>query len=238
MKLFRVKAVIYKDFKEILRNPSLYFMIIMPILLALYFKFLSASLASEGSTESFNDLLVYIIIAFSLTMPLGCITISILAEENEKGTLQSLIETPLKPVELLLGKAFLGTVSSLITSVISLIALGIPFNIQWHDYLSLLLYIAMIICFALGFGLITKTIGQSAFFIFIVLILSMTLFVEIFKSANVSNILIYLLNYFPMNIAFFIHIHKEPFHLFYLLLWFLLSAIFLFVIYRFKTRKI
>ncbi|MDM8328523.1 ABC transporter permease, partial [Staphylococcus felis] len=194
MKLFRVKAVIYKDFKEILRNPSLYFMIIMPILLALYFKFLSASLASEGSTESFNDLLVYIIIAFSLTMPLGCITISILAEENEKGTLQSLIETPLKPVELLLGKAFLGTVSSLITSVISLIALGIPFNIQWHDYLSLLLYIAMIICFALGFGLITKTIGQSAFFIFIVLILSMTLFVEIFKSANVSNILIYLLN--------------------------------------------
>lgn len=145
MKLFRVKAVIYKDFKEILRNPSLYFMIIMPILLALYFKFLSASLASEGSTESFNDLLVYIIIAFSLTMPLGCITISILAEENEKGTLQSLIETPLKPVELLLGKAFLGTVSSLITSVISLIALGIPFNIQWHDYLSLLLYIAMII---------------------------------------------------------------------------------------------
>ncbi|REI12202.1 ABC transporter permease [Staphylococcus felis] len=238
MKLFRVKAVIYKDFKEILRNPSLYFMIIMPILLALYFKFLSASLASEGSTESFNDLLVYIIIAFSLTMPLGCITISILAEENEKGTLQSLIETPLKPVELLLGKAFLGTVSSLITSVISLIALGIPFNIQWHDYLSLLLYIAMIICFALGFGLITKTIGQSAFFIFIVLILSMTLFVEIFKSANVSNILIYLLNYFTMNIAFFIHIHKEPFHLFYLLLWFLLSAIFLFVIYRFKTRKI
>lgn len=237
MKLSRIKAIIYKDYKEVLRNPSLYLMMVIPILMAIYFKFLSQSLPNNSESTSLEPLLLLLVLSFSIVAPLGTITITILAEENEKSTLNSLIETPMKPFELLIGKIILGIVISIFTSIIAVTILPFSLSLYWYDWIGLCMFIILIGCIALIFGLLSSTVGQASFYAFIILLLSFSLFSEIFKEANISNWFIKILDFFPTNLIYYDHVHTTPFNLIYLLIWCLFAYTLLHIVYITKTRK-
>jgi ABC-2 type transport system permease protein len=82
--------------------------------------------------------------------------------ERERGTLEQLIVTPIKPWELMLGKLLPYTVTSSIGAVVALVAGWLLFGVEVQGSLGLLAALSLLFLIgSLGLGLLISTVSQT-----------------------------------------------------------------------------
>ena len=102
MNTTRLSALLEKDLKEAIRNPSIIFMPIIILFVSFFYSFIMSEI---GNATSATILMQFIVVNMAFVMVATATIITMFAEENEKGTLKGLIETPASKVEILLSKA-------------------------------------------------------------------------------------------------------------------------------------
>ena len=136
MSITRLSALLEKDFKEATRNPSIIFMPLIILLLSFFYRFIMAEINDVPSAISTMQL---IIINMSFIMVATATIINMFAEENEKGTLKGLIESPASKLEILISKVIVMTILTIIASILSLVILGNSIEFSFQTYIGLVL---------------------------------------------------------------------------------------------------
>lgn len=204
MKMNRLTALFEKELKETWRNPSVYLMPLLVIGLTLLYHFMLNEMETNKEQKIF---FIVLIINFSFIMCNTVITLQSIAEENDKKTLIGLIQTPTTMLEILLSKALLGILLSVIISVISLLLLGQSFSINWSGFVSLLLLLIFYTCLGILAGLLSNTIGQSQFYNFIIIFLFGMAQMKMFLDTN--EIIDKILSFVPSNLVFTLLLEKK-----------------------------
>lgn len=101
-------------------------------------------------------------IAIVMTLIGTLLTALVISREWERGTMEALLSTPVKPIEMILGKVvpyfFLGLLSMTISALISVWLFGIPFR---GSIWALALSSSVFLFSALGLGLLISTLSRS-----------------------------------------------------------------------------
>ena len=119
------------------------------------------------------------LIGVILTMTMMMITSMAIVKERETGTLEQLVTTPLRPVELMLGKIvpyiFVGYAQTTVALVVAILVFGVPIR---GSLIGLYSVTFLYIVSYLGLGLLVSTVARSqqqamqmSFFIFLPTIL-------------------------------------------------------------------
>ncbi len=102
------------------------------------------------------------LVVLLITMVTSLLTGLSIVKEKEKGTLEQLMVTPVKPIHLILGKTIpyllIGFVELCIFIIFVLLWFGIPFK---GSYFVLLLFAAVYMMSSLGIGILTSTIART-----------------------------------------------------------------------------
>lgn len=102
------------------------------------------------------------LVVLLITMVTSLLTGLSIVKEKEKGTLEQLMVTPVKPIHLILGKTIpyllIGFVELCIFIVLVLLWFGIPFK---GSFFVLLLFAAIYMMSSLGIGILTSTIART-----------------------------------------------------------------------------
>ena len=231
MKMNRLTALFEKELKETWRNPSVYLMPLLIIGLTLLYHFMLNEMETNKEQKIF---FIVLIINFSFIMCNTVITLQSIAEENDKKTLIGLIQTPTTMLEILLSKALLGILLSVIISVISLILLGQSFSIDWSGVISLLLLLIFYTCLGILAGLLSNTIGKSQFYNFIIIFLFGMAQMKMFLDTN--EIIDKILSFIPSNLVFTLLLENETNNLIYLSIWVIIIIILTILTYRKRSR--
>lgn len=165
--LKRIGAIFIKELQDIGTNLNVMFMYILPLLMLFIYKTLIPDFPAAWSTS------------FALVMLVGevgtLVPAMLIAEEKEKKTLEVLMLSPAKPVEIFAGKGLLTFVSILIFSVIVMLISGIPLAAYPVIILSTILTSITCIIFGMIIGLLSQNqmatgiIGLPIFLPFIML---------------------------------------------------------------------
>jgi ABC-2 type transport system permease protein len=139
---------------------------------------------------------------------LAAITIMVaslgIARERELGTLEQLMVTPLRPVEMVIGKAIpavvIGYIVFLLMLAISLIGFGVPMRGSW----PLLLVLAAFYLFVeLGWGIMASAISrsqlQALLLVFVFIMVEMVFSGYAFPVENMPTALQVVSNLFPIK---------------------------------------
>ena len=231
MKMNRLTALFEKELKETWRNPSVYLMPLLVIGLTLLYHFMLNEMETNKEQKIF---FIVLIINFSFIMCNTAITLQSIAEENDKKTLIGLIQTPTTMLEILLSKALLGIILSVIISVISLLLLGQSFSINWSGFVSLLLLLIFYTCLGILAGLLSNTIGKSQFYNFIIIFLFGMAQMKMFLDTN--EIIDKILSFVPSNLVFTLLLEDEANNLIYLSIWVISIVILTILTYRKRSR--
>lgn len=119
------------------------------------------------------------LIGVILTMTMMMITSMAIVKEKETGTLEQLVTTPLRPVELMIGKIvpyiFVGYAQTTVALVVAILVFGVPIR---GSLLGLYSVTFLYIVAYLGLGLLVSTVARSqqqamqmSFFLFLPTIL-------------------------------------------------------------------
>jgi ABC-2 type transport system permease protein len=121
------------------------------------------------------------LVVLLITMVTSLLTGLSIVKEKEKGTLEQLMVTPVKPIHLIFGKTTLymamGFIQLCIFIVFVLLWFGIPFR---GSFFTLILFAAVYMMSSLGIGILTSTIARTPqqvlfliwFFLFFFILLS------------------------------------------------------------------
>lgn len=231
MKMNRLTALFEKELKETWRNPSVYLMPLLVIGLTLLYHFMLNEMETNKEQKIF---FIVLIINFSFIMCNTAITLQSIAEENDKKTLIGLIQTPTTMLEILLSKALLGIILSVIISVISLLLLGQSFSINWSGFVSLLLLLIFYTCLGILAGLLSNTIGKSQFYNFIIIFLFGMAQMKMFLDTN--EIIDKILSFVPSNLVFTLLLEDVANNLIYLSIWVISIVILTIMTYRKRSK--
>ena len=231
MKMNRLTALFEKELKETWRNPSVYLMPLLVIGLTLLYHFMLNEMETNKEQKIF---FIVLIINFSFIMCNTVITLQSIAEENDKKTLIGLIQTPTTMLEILLSKALLGIILSVIISVISLLLLEQSFSINWSGFVSLLLLLIFYTCLGILAGLLSNTIGKSQFYNFIIIFLFGMAQMKMFLDTN--EIIDKILSFVPSNLVFTLLLEEEANNLIYLSIWVISIVILTIMTYRKRSK--
>lgn len=116
MKLARINAIVLKELQDIKTNSSVTVMYVLPIILAMLYKYLIPGLP-HGMPLGFGLLILVVMVGMYVPSMM-------IAEEKEKNTIEVLMLSPAKPTEVLIGKGILTFLSILLTSVILVAVAG------------------------------------------------------------------------------------------------------------------
>lgn len=102
------------------------------------------------------------LVVLLITMVTSLLTGLSIVREKEKGTLEQLMVTPVKPIHLIFGKTipylFIGFAELFIFIVFVLLWFGIPFK---GSFFVLLLFAAVYMMSSLGIGILTSTVART-----------------------------------------------------------------------------
>jgi ABC-2 type transport system permease protein len=139
---------------------------------------------------------------------LAAITIMVaslgIARERELGTLEQLMVTPLRPVEMVIGKAIpavvIGYIVFLLMLTISLIGFGVPMRGSWPLLLGLAAFYLFV---ELGWGIMASAISrsqlQSLLLVFVFIMVEMVFSGYAFPVENMPTALQMVSNLFPIK---------------------------------------
>jgi len=156
MNLGRVLAIFQKDLKDFMKNMSLIFMPLLPIILSALYARLGSSIDEEMPLA-----MIYIVVGTTYAaVTAGCIMVS-MAEENEKKTLRGLIMSPASYGEIITGKSLVTALMTIISLVISVSLMGGSALLDVQQIIGLILLFFFFLFLGIGFGLYVKTIAMT-----------------------------------------------------------------------------
>ncbi len=105
------------------------------------------------------------LIAVIMMLITAILTSLTVVREKEKGTIEQLIITPVKPYEIMVGKIlpylFIGLLDMLIVFVVGILVFGVPFK---GNFIYLFIFSTIFAICGLGIGLLISTIADSQLF--------------------------------------------------------------------------
>lgn len=113
---YKIKALFVKDMKNLMRNPNIAIMLLLPILFALlYTRIMTVPVEAEMFLGQY-------IFHLCTIMNIGVVPISVvamsIAEEKEKNTLRTLMLSNVSAIEFMIAKLLLGLVLFLVVNVL------------------------------------------------------------------------------------------------------------------------
>ncbi|MGG3988616.1 ABC transporter permease [Bacillus smithii] len=109
--LRRIQAIFVKDWKDLLKNSYMLFTVVFPLLFAAWI----------GRMEAASEFARLLPINLALVLVGAFLQAAIIAEEKEKNTLRGLLLSPVKPLEIFIGKSLLSaflTIAVVIGSIL------------------------------------------------------------------------------------------------------------------------
>lgn len=145
----RFNALVTKEMKDMVKNKNVFFMFLLPLLMAFLFSKITPDMTPKESS----------VIAIYMGIVMGgvYVTAMIVAEEKEKNTLKVLMLSPATPFEVLLGKSFITFVILLIVSVLSTVITGSGLG----NVPIFLVTILLSSIFTIGIGLIVGLLSPN-----------------------------------------------------------------------------
>lgn len=173
MGLRRIFSIFEKDIKEFFRNGALLTLPIVPIVLALVYNRISGG--------DIPLMLRYLIIGTGLASVTTSMIMTMIADENEKGTLRNLILSPASWLEILVGKSLAVFTLSIVTLVISFAIIGTDGFFTFKVLLGLTLLFLFFLFLGIGLGLHVKSVSAvSAYIMPVLFIFGFTPMIEVF----------------------------------------------------------
>lgn len=180
----RVRAIITKDWKDLIKN----YYILISILLPLGFAFMISRLGTDDAS------MLSMPINIALVMTGAFVQASMMAEEKEKSTLRVLLLSPATTLEIMMGKSVLSAVITSIVVAGSIIISGI--KVPGLFFLSIMIILSLIIFISLGtiIGLISRTVMETSIVGLPILVIFIygSVFGSMFDSSVVTKIITYL----------------------------------------------
>jgi len=172
MNITRIGAIFEKDMKDFMKNPSLFIMPLMPILMAFLYERI-------GNGEELPLLMIYIIIGTTFAANAsGCLMI-MMVEEKEKMTLRGLMMSPASIVDIIFGKSLVAILLTVGSLVISLSIIGFTGTNSFQAIIGLFFALLFFILLGIGIGLFVKTIASTQVYLTpILFIFGMTPFID------------------------------------------------------------
>ncbi|EUJ28310.1 ABC-type transport system involved in multi-copper enzyme maturation, permease component [Listeria grayi] len=233
MHMNRIHAMIEKDLKEFLRNPALFFMPLVVFLFSYIYR-----MVSQSTPNGPHSTLIYSVISMAFIAASAAVILALMTEEQEKGTLEGLTESPATSIEILSSKAVIGIIISIITTIISLFILNLPVHLQPIEYAALVILLLLFTMFGLIAGLLAKSAGSSTFYnMLLFFIFGMSIMYELFFPAIGSPLFEKIILFLPSNLAYHLHADNKPINFVYLSIWLIAAIIVLTAVFKSNTKK-
>ncbi|SIQ61651.1 ABC transporter permease [Priestia flexa] len=146
----RVSAILFKDWKDLLKNSYMLFTLGFPLIFAV----MIGEMELDGPFVTFP-------INFALVIS-GCfVQAAMVAEEKEKNTLRGLLLSPASTIEILVGKSALSAIITIVVIVASVFLSGYqPPSIL---IFSLTVFLCLLIYITIGtlLGLLSRTVMET-----------------------------------------------------------------------------
>jgi len=229
MNISRICAIFEKDLKDFMRNTSLLFMPLLPIILAILY-------SRMGESEEMPIMMSYLVVGTVFTaVSTGCLMI-MMAEEKEKKTLRGLIQSPASFIDIIIGKSLVTTLLTVISLFISLLLLGIEPFLNVKAIIALFFTFIFFLLLGIGIGLFVKTVAMTtAYMMPILFLFGFTPFVD-FLNLDKGSIVLKIAYAFPIPQLIRLDETGSWRHVGVVALWMLGAALFAYICFI-RTRK-
>lgn len=235
MKMNRVLAIFEKDFKEYFRNMSLFTTMILPIFMALLFANINLGVEAESSATLPTEI-VYLVIGmtFAAVMYNGMATM--MSEENEKGTLRGLIQSPATLTDIIVGKSLVVVLMTFVSLIVSIVIMTGLASWPFRSIIGILLLGLFFLALGLVVGLLVKSVATTAVYTMpIMFIFGFTPYIE-FIVQNPEHTARRIADKFPLYQAMNIHQEINVASSFVILTGWVVAALLL-TVWAFKKRS-
>lgn len=231
MQMARILAIFEKDLKDFMKNMSLIFMPILPIILAVLYARIGSSIG-----EAMPLMMIYIIVGTTYAaVTAGGIMIS-MAEENEKKTLRGLTMSPASYGEIIMGKSLVTGLMTIISLVISVSVMGGTALLDVQQIIGLILLFFFFLFLGIGFGLFVKSIAMTTPYLMpIMFIFGFTPMIEQLGFSE-NSMVIKVANVFPIMQMLKLEDTSSWFPLVIVAIWTLAAAFIAFLFFQRATK--
>ena len=191
MNISRISAIFEKDLKDFMKNMMLFFMPILPILLA-------AMYSRIGGEEEMPLAMIYVVIGTALAGVTYTCLAFMMAEEKEKNTLRGLVISPATMLDVIIGKSLVVILLTLVSVIVSLWLIGFEQFTNFQAIAGLIVALLFFTLLGAGVGMIVKSVASTQIYLMPVLFLfGMTPMVD-FLGLSKESIVLKSLNMFPL----------------------------------------
>lgn len=191
MNIQRIAAIFEKDLKEFMKNSMLFFMPLLPIILAIFY-------GRMGAEEEMPAMVIYIVVGITFSAVTSACMMIMMAEEHEKNTLRGLIISPASFLDIILGKSLVTALLTFISLIISLYFVGFELFFSIQAIIGLCLLFFFFLFLGIGVGLFVKSVGMtSAYMMPIMFFFGFTSMVE-FLNFKEDSIVLKVADTFPI----------------------------------------
>ncbi|AIQ48641.1 hypothetical protein R70723_24070 [Paenibacillus sp. FSL R7-0273] len=199
MSVRRISAIFEKDIKDLMKNLSLIITVIVPIIIALVLKRVSAE-------ADLPVAMTYVIIGGLFAVVTSGTIMSMMAEENEKKTLRGLIQSPASLVDILIGKSLVTILATLFSLIITLLITGIEPFLNLKALLGLVLLLLFFLLFGTAVALYSKSVaGTTAYLMPFTFVFGFTPMIGTLGIVSKDGIIAQILARFPVMQAIEVH---------------------------------
>ncbi|RXK18619.1 ABC transporter permease subunit [Macrococcus sp. DPC7161] len=232
MNITRIMAIAEKDVKEFMRNMALLTMPILPILLGVFYGKLGDK---EPMPDKIATAMVVLILAVTFSSVCTSGMMTMLAEENEKGTLRGLINSPASMIDILLGKSIVVIFFTIISIIGSMWMMHPNVSINYRWIVGGVLFMLFFLLIGTALGLHVKTVASTSVYLLpILFIFAMSPMMDTF-GLDKDNKFLKLAHYLPGNQYVEYINEKQMSHLFILIIWVVIA--FILTVYYFNKSK-
>ncbi|TQS76469.1 ABC transporter permease [Ornithinibacillus gellani] len=154
MNVNRISAIFEKDLKDFTKNSMLFFMPLLPIILAVFY-------SRMGDGEDLPLFVIYLIVGVTYSAVTAGFMMMMMAEEREKNTLRGLTLSPASFIEIIIGKSLVTTLLTFASLIIALLIMGIGPLLNAKAMIGLIILFFFFLFLGIGVGLFVKTVGMT-----------------------------------------------------------------------------
>lgn len=229
----KIMAIFKLSAKEMVMNMSMLTSLLLPILMALMFQRID-----EEVGESIPFIVIFTMVGITFASATSSIIISMLAEDNEQGTLDYVITDKKSMTANIIGRGILLFAVTSLIMIFNLILMDSLMMMNFVDIIALIILWMIFYFLSAAFGMISKTLASSSLFIIIMLfIFAMAPYIELIVTDQ-DNIFRRFFELTPLYQNLFIRegMIVQPFII--LITWTILSVVFFLIVFNKKVKSL
>lgn len=230
----KIMAIFKLSAKEMVMNMSMLTSLLLPILMALMFQRID-----EEVGESIPFIVIFTMVGITFASATSSIIISMLAEDNEQGTLDYVITDKKSMTANIIGRGILLFAVTSLIMIFNLILMdSLMMMMNFVDIIALIILWMIFYFLSAAFGMISKTLASSSLFIIIMLfIFAMAPYIELIVTDQ-DNIFRRFFELTPLYQNLFIRegMIVQPFII--LITWTILSVVFFLIVFNKKVKSL